>query len=60
MEGYLSEKGIEFETKDVSDDQQALMELVRKYKSNSTPTIVVDDQVMIGFDPERLDHMLAE
>jgi hypothetical protein len=36
------------------------MELVRTYKSNSTPTIVVDDQVMIGFDPERLDQMLAE
>lgn len=36
------------------------MDLVRKYKSNSTPTIVVGDQVMIGFDPERLDQMLAE
>jgi len=41
-------------------DQQAIMELVRKYNSNSTPTIVVDDQVMIGFDPERLDQMLAD
>jgi hypothetical protein len=36
------------------------MELVRQHKSNSTPTIVVGDQVMIGFDPERLDQMLAE
>lgn len=36
------------------------MELVRNYKSNSTPTIIVGDQVMIGFDPERLDKMLAE
>jgi glutaredoxin len=60
VEGYLSEKGIDFESKDVSDDQQALIELVRTYKSNSTPTIVVGDQVMIGFDPERLDKMLAE
>jgi glutaredoxin len=41
-------------------DQKAIMELVRKYNSKSTPTIVVDDQVMIGFDPERLDKMLAE
>lgn len=46
--------------KDVSADQQAVFELVRKYKSRSTPTIVVGDQVMIGFDPERLDKMLAE
>lgn len=41
-------------------DQKAIMELVRKYNSNSTPTIIVGDQVMIGFDPERLDKMLAD
>ncbi len=41
-------------------DQKAIMELVRKYNSNSTPTIVVGDQVMIGFDPQRLDKMLAD
>jgi glutaredoxin len=46
--------------KDVSRDQVAVFELVRKYNSRSTPTIVVGDQVMIGFDPERLEQMLAE
>jgi hypothetical protein len=45
--------------KDVSVDQQAIFELVRTYNSRSTPTIVVGDQVMIGFDPDRLDRMLA-
>jgi hypothetical protein len=45
--------------KDVSVDQQAVFELVRKYNSRSTPTIIVGDQVMIGFDPEQLDRMLA-
>jgi glutaredoxin len=46
--------------KDVSVDQQAVFELVRTYKSRSTPTIVIGDQVMIGFDPDRLDQLLAE
>jgi len=46
--------------KDVTIDQQAVFELVRKYNSRSTPTIVVGEQVMIGFDPERLEQMLAE
>ena len=45
--------------KDVSVDQQAVFELVRTYNSRSTPTIVIDGQVMIGFDPERLNEMLA-
>jgi len=35
-------------------------ELVGKYQSRSTPTIVVDGDVMIGFDPERLEKMLAQ
>lgn len=46
--------------KDVSIDQKALMELVRTYNSRSTPTIVVGEKVMIGFDPDRLNEMLAE
>jgi hypothetical protein len=40
-------------------DQQAIMDLVHRYHSRSTPTIVVGDAVMIGFDPEQLDKMLA-
>jgi hypothetical protein len=28
-------------------------------KSRSTPTIVVGEDVMVGFDPERLDQMLG-
>jgi len=46
--------------KDVSTDQRAVFELVRTYNSRSTPTIVVGNKVMIGFDPEKLDQMLAE
>lgn len=41
-------------------DEGAVRELVGKYQSRSTPTIVVGDDVMIGFDPERLAQMLAE
>ena len=41
-------------------DQQAVFELVGTYKSRATPTIVVGDQVMVGFDPDRLDKMLAQ
>ena len=36
-----------------------MRELVR-YKSRATPTIVVGEEIMIGFDPERLEKMIAE
>ena len=57
-EAFLSERGIDFEVRDVSSDFSAVRELVAKYNSRSTPTIVVGEQVMIGFDPQRLEQML--
>jgi hypothetical protein len=44
----------------VRSDPAAVRELVETYQSRSTPTIVVGNEVMIGFDPERLQEMLDE
>jgi len=49
---------VEFEYRDVQADPAALRELAA-LRSQSTPTIVVGEEVMIGFDPERLASMLA-
>ena len=38
----------------------AVRDLVYKYGSRSTPTTVVDDEVIVGFDPERLDQLLVD
>jgi len=43
----------------VSSDFSAVRELVEKYHSRSTPTIVVGDEVIIGFDLRRLDALLG-
>lgn len=47
-----------FEEKDVREDPQALRELVKVYRSNATPTVVIDEHVIIGFDPARIDALL--
>jgi glutaredoxin len=57
---FLGVLGLPFEERDLSRDQAAQEELIGKYGSNSTPTLVIGDQVMIGFDPARLDELLAE
>jgi len=44
----------------VSSDAQAVDDLIHKYQSRSTPTLVIGDEVMIGFDPDRLDELMAE
>ena len=54
---FLTARNISFEYKDVQADPEALRELVG-LNSRSTPTIVVGEEVMIGFDPDHLDSLL--
>ena len=58
MRAYLSGRGIEFETRDITSDPQAVRDLVYKYRSRATPTVVIDDEVIIGFDQQRIDALL--
>lgn len=60
MKMLLEEKGVAFEERDVTRDPTALHDLTEKYNSHSTPTLVIGDEVMIGFNPERLDQILGE
>jgi glutaredoxin len=60
VRAFLAERGVEFVVKDVSVDQAAVFELVRKYNSRSTPTVVIGDEVLIGFDPEQLTAALEK
>lgn len=55
---FFKARNVEFEYKDVQADPVALQELLA-LNSRSTPTITVDEEVMIGFDPEKLEMMLV-
>lgn len=44
----------------MSVDAQAVNDLVHKFQSHSTPTLVIGDEVMIGFDPDRLDELMRD
>lgn len=52
-----------FEERDITCDATAVEDLTKKYKSRSTPTLVIgppaSEEVMIGFDPDRLDQLLG-
>ena len=55
---FFNSREIPFEYKDVTADPKALQELI-SLNSQSTPTIVVDNEVMIGFDMDRLEQLLG-
>ena len=54
---FLMSRKVAFQYRDVQADPQAFRELM-DLGSRSTPTLVVGNEVMIGFDPEKLDAML--
>ena len=55
---YLSQKGVSFTSKDIANDSLAFEEFA-KLETPGTPTIVVDDKVIVGFDRAELDAALA-
>lgn len=50
---FLSQQKIPFVEKDVTVDEKAAEELMA-LGSMSTPTIVIDGQMLVGFNPQRL------
>jgi glutaredoxin len=57
---FLRDRKVKYEERTVDDDEDLVHELEEKYNSQSTPTVVIDDQVVIGFDPERIDELLEQ
>jgi glutaredoxin-like YruB-family protein len=55
---YLSGKGVTFEEVDVSADAAGRDEMVKKSGQMGVPVIIVDSEVVIGFDKERLEGLL--
>lgn len=58
MRIYLEAREIAFEERDISVDFEARRAMTETYDSNETPTLVIDGEPIIGFDPALLDQVL--
>jgi glutaredoxin len=58
MRIYLEAREIAFEERDISVDFDARRLMTETYDSNETPTLVIDGEAIIGFDPALLDQVL--
>ncbi|HZG61279.1 MAG TPA: glutaredoxin domain-containing protein [Anoxybacillus sp.] len=56
---FLRHHQIDFEEFDVSKDKAARHRLINVYRSYSTPTIVIGDEVVTGFDLPALEKILG-
>jgi len=56
---YLTQKGITFTDYNVGEDREKAKEMIQKSKQMGVPVIVVDDEVIVGFNQAKLDSLLA-
>ncbi len=56
---YLSRKGIGYTDIDVAQDKEKAKEMTQKTGQMSVPVIIIDDEIVVGFDQGRLDKLLS-
>lgn len=55
---YFKHKNIEFQNIDVSADKAAIEEMVKLTGQMGVPVVVIDGNVVIGFDRAKIDSLL--
>ncbi|MDD4955496.1 MAG: glutaredoxin family protein [Candidatus Omnitrophica bacterium] len=55
---YFSSKGLSYEDLDVSQDKNALSEMVKLSGQMGVPTIVIDGKIVVGFDKAKIEELL--
>jgi glutaredoxin 3 len=54
VKSFLKEKNIDFEEVDVSQDKEAADQMIEKTGQMGVPVIEINDEVIIGFDKEKI------
>lgn len=55
---FFKEHNIEYTNKDVSIDEQALQDMIKKSGQMGVPVIDIDGQIIIGFDKKKISELL--
>ena len=55
---FFKEHNVAYQEKDVSTDQAAVEEMVKKSGQMGVPVIDVDGKILVGFDKEGLSQLL--
>lgn len=55
---FLADCQVEYKEKNITTDLKARKELTEKYGAYSTPTVIVGEEVIIGFELEKLKKAL--
>lgn len=57
---FLSDRGVKYTDLDVSHDRQAAEDMVRLTGQMGVPVIVIDGEVVVGFNRPKIEQLLAK
>lgn len=57
---YLGSKNIEFDTKDITTDENAYNEILEKSDQLGVPVLDIDGTIIVGFDRNKIDVTLRD
>ncbi len=55
---FLENKGVSFQYFDVGKDEAARKEMIDQSEQMGVPVIIIDDEVIIGFNKEKIESLL--
>jgi len=55
---YFRQQGVRFKTVDVSRDQTAARDMVRRSGQQGVPQILIGNKIVVGFDRPKIDKLL--
>lgn len=59
LKSYLSQRDISYTDYDVSIDENARKEMVDLTGQMGVPVVLIDNEVVIGFDKDRINELLG-
>jgi len=60
LKEFLKDKGVEFESIDVSQDEKAQQYIMEKTGRLAVPVTEIDDQIIVGFDRAKIEELLEK
>ncbi|MBN2094039.1 MAG: glutaredoxin family protein [Candidatus Zambryskibacteria bacterium] len=57
--GFFDERGIKYTDYDVLADTEKRQEMIKKSGQMGVPVILIDDEIIIGFDQARISLLLG-
>jgi glutaredoxin-like YruB-family protein len=58
LKAFLKEHNVEFEDLDVSQDDKAREDMMKKSNQMGVPVVDIDGEIIVGFDREKIKNLL--